>query len=61
MKAYRGSIFMATVFVILTLNGGEWLTLCPGHFGLGKNPYTHSIGYWVDSIFGEEKKISCSF
>jgi hypothetical protein len=56
MEAYKGSIFMAPL-LILALYGGEWLTLCPGHFSLGKNPYTHSIGCWVGSIFWRRKNI----
>jgi len=60
MMAYMSTIFMAPVFLILALNGGEQLTLGPGHFGLGKNPYTHSVGCWVGFILEKKKSLAAS-
>ena len=59
-EGIQGRYVYGPIILIFALNRGEWLTLCPGHFGLGKNPYTHSIGCWVGSIFGEEKSLAAS-
>jgi hypothetical protein len=44
---------MASPFLTLSLNGGEWSASHPGHFTRGqRDPGIHCIGRWVDPRSG---------
>jgi hypothetical protein len=52
-KVVWGSRGIAPPFFTLSLDGGEWSALCPGHFTpREREPGTHWIGGWVGTRAG---------
>jgi hypothetical protein len=64
MKIYGGVEIQVHASIILSLNGGQWTALFPGHFApWGRALGAHWIGGWIgfksylDAV--EKRKVSC--